>query len=189
MATINKVTREARLRSYVGGIQKYLLNVASLTLATQQIAPSALVTRIQHCIDTFDAIVPAKAAYHDAVLAAQQEYAQLVPLLSALRSYVIALYKGATGTLADFGIVVPQRQKPTVATKAVAVARILATRTARHTMGKRQKAKVHGSVPIAVAPAPSPAAAPAAANAPATSLPSGNGVPLSGGGGASNKQS
>jgi hypothetical protein len=63
-------------------------------------------------------------------------------------------FGGVQGTLGDFGIRIPTRQIPSEATKAVAVAKRAATRVARHTAGKRQKAKVKGVVSAAPATPP-----------------------------------
>jgi hypothetical protein len=78
----------------------------------------------------------------------------------ALRAFVINLFKGQTNVLADFGITVIARQVPTVDTKAAAALKAKATRAARGTGGKRQKAKIKGAVPTAPATTP-PATKPA----------------------------
>src|SRR6516165_3256982 len=64
--------------------------------------------------------------------------------------------------LADFGITLPTRQVPDAATAATAVEKRQATRVARHTFGKRQKANVKGTgATPATAPAPAPVHPPA----------------------------
>jgi hypothetical protein len=60
--------------------------------------------------------------------------------------------------LGDFGFQNPTRKAPSEATKAAAVAKRAATRGARHTMGKRQKAQIKGEVQATPAAPPKPTA-------------------------------
>jgi len=101
--------------------------------------------------------------------------AQLVALRDQLRSAVIAIRverkamaandaavkATAAGTVGDastayasLGFAPRAARKPSVATKAVAIAKGAATRVARHTLGPSEKAKIHGTIPE---PAPAPA--------------------------------
>jgi hypothetical protein len=72
----------------------------------------------------------------------------------------------APDTLAQFGVSLPpQPQTPSAATLADAVAKRAATRAARHTMGKRQRAGIKGQPPVTsptAAPAPTGTTAPKA---------------------------
>jgi hypothetical protein len=72
-------------------------------------------------------------------------------LEAVLRAYVTGVYGKTSPVLLDFGWSVAKAVTKTVASKAMAVAKSLATREARHTMGKNQKAKIHGVVPVASA--------------------------------------
>jgi hypothetical protein len=71
---------------------------------------------------------------------------------------------GSIDTLADFGLKPRKTRTPrTPEQKAASVAKSLATRAARHTMGSKQKAKVTGAAPHAApVTAPSPTTAPSA---------------------------
>jgi hypothetical protein len=64
-----------------------------------------------------------------------------------VKSFLRALYGAGNEALADFGMTARPPRKPTVPTKAAAVEKSAATRTARHTLGTRQKAAIHGAPP------------------------------------------
>jgi hypothetical protein len=51
--------------------------------------------------------------------------------------------------LTDLGLRAASRKRPTLDTKVAAIAKALATRAARHTMGPRQRLRIHG-VPASV---------------------------------------
>jgi hypothetical protein len=71
------------------------------------------------------------------------------------------LYGARSQTLLDFGITPAKVPVRTAASKVAAAAKGAATRLARHTMGTKQKAAIHGTVAPA-APVPPAAPAPAA---------------------------
>jgi hypothetical protein len=72
-------------------------------------------------------------------------------------------------TLADFGLAPRKSNAKTVQTKATAVAKNLATRKARGTMGKKQKASIKGHVTgIIVTPVTTPKVSDASSTPPAT---------------------
>lgn len=87
------------------------------------------------------------AAQHAAILKADA-------VLKALQALVKTQLGSTEAVLGDFGFTTGTRKKPDETTKAEAVLKRAATRTARHTMGKRQKAKVKGQ------PQPAPATPP-----------------------------
>ena len=105
-----------------------------------------------------------------------------------LRNYVAAAYGEASTQYGSLGFSPRKPAQKTAAEKAQAVTKLLATREARHTMGKVQKSKITGVVPgapaspisapatVVTAPSPAPvatavtvASAPAAPTTPSTS--------------------
>jgi hypothetical protein len=87
----------------------------------------------------------------------------------AVRTYAVAVLGETSVEFAALGFEPHKVGKPTIATKLVAIAKSHATREARHTLGARQKAAIHGAVaPTPPAPTPIPAPAPAAEPATAT---------------------
>jgi hypothetical protein len=81
-------------------------------------------------------------------------------------------FSTATQTLADFGLLPPKARKPmTVQTRAVATAKVRATRTARGTPSKKKKLAVKGDVTgVTVTPITTAAARPLPVLAEVTSL-------------------
>ena len=68
-------------------------------------------------------------------------------VLRAYRRFLVATYGNATETLADYGLKPPKARAPrTSEQKASAVVRLRATRKARGTTSKKQKALIHGVV-------------------------------------------
>jgi hypothetical protein len=152
----NKSNRQNRLRKILAGIDMHYANVSTLTLAGKQVAVADLKKAIEADVAASDASVKAKADLHTAVATERSSHAQLNPLLVSFKHIVLAQFgeaADAASVLADFGYTPRKSNKTTTATKAAAVEKSKATRTQRHTMGKRQKAKVHGTPP---APAPKP---------------------------------
>jgi hypothetical protein len=88
----------------------------------------------------------AKAALHEATLAQQLLREAVQATAAAVAAYVVAVYGANSPYLATLGFAPAARQKPTLATRALAAEKSKATRQARGTKGKRQKASIHGTV-------------------------------------------
>src|SRR5579872_1887296 len=145
----SKISRQARLRRILSGIDKHFANVGSITLAGTSYTPADLKKILQADIDVSDASVKAKAAWQSDVQLERNSHAKVNPVIRMIRYYVLTQFgetKDATDELADFGFSPRKSTKKTSATTTEAVAQAKATRTARNTMGKRQKAKVKGTV-------------------------------------------
>jgi hypothetical protein len=155
----NKPTRKSRLRTLISGVQKQLSG-SSLALSGQTLSADQLVLRIQQDIDLTDAATLARTAWIEKVQLERNSHQELAPLLRALRSLVFSKFgdtNNAASVLGEFGFA-PRKvaQRPS-ATKAGAAVKSRATRSARHTMGKRQKAGVKGDVKaVGTAPAAAP---------------------------------
>ncbi len=159
-----KSSRSDRNRQAIAGLRKHYANGPSLAIDGVSYTPADIERILQDSIDAADATTAAAAAFHKAVAAEKAASAKGDPLYRGLRTLLIHQYKTAPNTLADFGITLqPKRQVPNAANVADAVVKRDATRKARHTMGKRQKADIKGQVapnvpaptqqqPIAVTP-------------------------------------
>ncbi len=187
MATPNRPTQQDRFRKIIVAIQKYLSQLTQIILAGVTFTPASLVQFFQDQVKLLDDATAARAALRQAAQAIKENKTTKGPVLRAFNDFVLSMFVNQPTVLADFGV--PPRKTATkkVDTKQTAVEKALATRKARHTMGKRQKQKVKGVVP-APAPAPSPepvpplplpAPAPAQAPAPAAS-PSNGATPPAG---------
>ncbi len=111
----------------------------------EELTQAQVVAKLQGYLDVYERVNAAKAAYGQALEAqeamAAQAHAFKVSYGQALR-HVLGK---ASPALATFGISVQQRKTPTAQTQLLANAKRLATRKARGTLGKRQKAKIKGA--------------------------------------------
>ena len=162
----NKDKTVNKFRQAIAGVQKHFASTPTVALAGTPMAPKDIVTSLQGVIDALDQSSVASKAFHDAVTVQRAALAKGNALLKALKMLVQNQLGSGQEVLGDFGFPIPTRKTPTEETKAAAVAKRAATRAARGTKGKRQKAKIKGTVPQTTAPGPQPSAAPAGGAAP-----------------------
>lgn len=119
-----------------------------------------LVTACQGVIVLINGTQAAKAAWVKETSEAQAAKAAIVPTVDALRGYIAAAYGTSSKLYTDCGFLARKRGAPSAATLAQRVQKNLATRKARMTMSKKQKAKITGATALATsAPAASASAA------------------------------
>jgi hypothetical protein len=160
----NKVARADRIRKVKAGLQKYFAN-GNLTLVGTSYTPAALQALLQADIDANDASTMAREKWLTTVKSARDVDSRTNPVLRAIAAQVKAQYgdtQNAGDILAEFGFSPRKTVVKTVDVKAAAAAKVRATRKARGTKGKRQKATVKGAVPATGAQGPSVITAPVA---------------------------
>jgi hypothetical protein len=124
---------------------------------------------VQSCIDSGNAIAPAKVKWTAAVQAYRVLNKQVTPLLRALRSYLVNTYGPTSTVLADFGFSPTKTVVKTPEVKVLAAKKSVATRKARKHAWQEAEKNITGATVTPVAPATSStASAPAAPTAPAT---------------------
>ncbi len=156
----NKTSRQSRLQKILLGLGKHFSNVPSVTLGGVSYPMADLKRLIQGDLDTIDATAQAKADYRAKVQVERDTDAQVNPTLRLLKAYVIAYFgdsQDAAAALDDFGYSPRKTPKKSVETKAQAIQKTEATREARHTLGRKQKARIKGTAATS-APATPPAA-------------------------------
>ncbi len=127
---------------------------------------------IQNNVDTWTKHEQAKLAAHDALVKANASEMAVAPTRRQLVAYIVAHFGASSPILADFGITPKKdRRALNIDEKSMMVKRILATRSARGTMGKRERAKIHGSVDAAAPVVIQTPAPPAVVQAPALAAP------------------
>lgn len=142
----SKATLQQRLRALVAGTQKHFPN-ASLTFGGATHTAAELVQLFQSLDDSTTVMDAAKAKWQDTLKAQRDVRANVRPAMQAYATHLVSLFGSAVEPLADFGLT--PRKAPALRTaeqKANAAAKRKATREARHTMGKRQKAGIKGTV-------------------------------------------
>ena len=190
MTNINRTTELTRDAQCIAGIEKNLNAAPSLALVGTTFTPATLIALIQSRIDAASAL-----AREEADLQARREAfkvlsAQVTLVERGLRELVINTFGPKSAVLADFAFKATARKPLTPEQKLAKAAKAKATREARHTMGKNQKAAIKGTVsptapataaPTAPAPTvpaattvstpPSPPASPTVPTAPVVSTP------------------
>ena len=170
------------LAGLIAGTEKHSSS-GPLTLEGQSFTPQALIAALQSLVDALAKIDAAGATWHDTIEQASQVRATIRPLAGAYRNYLLLAYRNTPAVLADYGLAPRKKRAPlTTEQQAAAVAKRKSTRTARHTMGPKQKAGVKGDVtgvvvtpitePKPPTPSPSPVPAPAPVVTPTTAQPS-----------------
>ena len=163
----SKAAALASLGSIIAGTQKHTPN-GSLTFGNVTYAATTLVQTLQGLLDAMAAHDAAVAKAKDLLLALRDTNAKVGPIYRAYSRYLVATYGDATQTLADYGLKPLKARAPlSVEQKAAAKAQSKATREARGTMGKKQKAAIKGVVTKPVTTVVTPPAAPAPVAAPA----------------------
>jgi len=152
----------------IDGLNKHAQTIASLVIAGATMTTKDIIEHLQARIDSAKGAQTTRATWQNAVKSDKDERAKSRGLLSGVKQALLVAFAGQIDTLADFGL---NPRKPRVLSpeqKTIAATKARATRAARHTMGKKQKAAVKGTVsPAAPAPAVTPAPAPVPALAPA----------------------
>jgi hypothetical protein len=156
----SKASALAGIRALIAGTQKHSPN-GSLTFGNATFAAASLVQMLQSLADAMVAYDAAHAKANDVLLARRDVAAKVGPVLRAYRRFLVATYGDATETLADYGLKPLKARAPrSVEQKALSAAKSKATRVARGTKGKKQKASIHGVVTTPAATPPAPPAPP-----------------------------
>jgi hypothetical protein len=170
-----KGSRAALAKQLIAGVGKRLANKTQVEFMGSSFTPVEITTSLQKFVDLRADVDAAKATATAKVAAESAELPALNAFMSALIAYIKVAYGASPQALADFGIQPKKRAPLTVEAKTVQVAKAVATRKARHTMGPRQKKGIHGAVtgdavtpivatPIAATPETPAAPAPAGAH-------------------------
>ncbi len=174
MGTNNRQGSLNQNQKMIEGVQGHLAD-KSFIVGDKSYAAKDVIAVYQGRVTTGQAVVTARAAWQAAVKADRDQRAQTAVFVGAFRAIVQGMYQDP-GTLADFGLAPRKSTKKTVETKATAVAKTLATRKARGTMGKKEKSKIKGDITAEPSASGSEAKPPAASTpttpaAPAASKP------------------
>jgi hypothetical protein len=174
MSGSSRLVTDSGEQKLLVGLQQYLSKVPAITVGAKSFAPADLVTILQERIASSQAVQTATAARSAAVRADRDVRTQTAPVVGALKRVVQGMFPGSPDILAVFGLQPHKVGTKTVATKAAAVEKTLATRKARHTMGAKQKEGIKGTPPSAStgsAATPAPVTEPVVTPAPVSPAP------------------
>ena len=156
MTIKNKAKQIADDQKLIAGILKHLAT-STLTLGGKAYLGTALVSLLQPRIDAGQASVAARAAARNAVVADDAVLAETDQTVVELKQTLQLMYGTDAATLADFGSTPRKKPQPlTAAQKVARAAKAKAPRTARGTLGSKQKKGITGAIT-----APAPPASPA----------------------------
>ena len=168
MSEKNRSVTQALDGQVIVGINTNLQNVSSLPLAASTYTMAALVQLVQSRIDAANTVANARAHWVDTSATYGALNTKVTQVVRDLRQYVISVYGPDSPVLADFGFTPPKKASLTSEELVARAQKAAATRKARGTMSKKQKAKIKGTVDTTApatppaAPPPTPAAPPAA---------------------------
>jgi hypothetical protein len=172
MSINSKATQLAHDQQMIAGIKKHSSTVSSWVIAGKTYTAQQALDILQARVDAALAVSPAKATYTSTVNAANTETANSKQFVAGLRKAIFIMFSAQVDILDDYGIAPQKPRKPLSPVQRVqSVARNLATRTERHTIGKTKKAKIKGAVNVTVTVTPSPTAPAETTVAPATTAP------------------
>jgi hypothetical protein len=136
----------ANLQALVAGLQEQFPN-GSFTLESTAFTTQSLVALLQSVIDDIESLNGAQLNAKAALTKARASVTRTGPTVSALKRNLLAMFGNAPQTLAIFGLQPLKARAPrTVEQKAVAAAKLRATRKARGIASKKSKAAIKGNV-------------------------------------------
>jgi hypothetical protein len=165
-------------------LKKFVTTKTPMVINGQSMKPSDVIAIYQDTLDTRSAAETQRAAYEQALQARERANTARLAIDEGLKAWVANQFGPGTQTVSEFGFSPRKVGAKSAQTKADAVVKLRATRKARNTLGKRQKAGIKGTIPVPTAPAEpaitAPAATPAAV-APAVVTSAPNGAPVTNG--------
>jgi acyl-coenzyme A thioesterase PaaI-like protein len=174
-----RITKEAADQKLVDGFEKHAQTVPSLVIGGTSFKAADITAVLQTRLATSATAQSTRATWLNAVKADGDERAKTKTFVDGVRQALLVAFAGSIDALDDFGLTPRKTPVVTPEAKAAAALKAKATRAARHTMGKKQKATIKGTVPT-TAPATPPTASPPVAPGPVAGSPSqgtGGGTP------------
>jgi hypothetical protein len=153
----------AQYQALLTGLPTYCATTV-FTIAGQSYTTTQVVALITSILNVKVAVAPAKATWLAATQAVDAAEAQDGLIVKGVRDVVALMFQNAPTTLAALAIVPRKPPTPLSAqARAAANAKAAATRLARGTASKKQKAEVTGNVTgVTITPVTAPSATPAA---------------------------
>jgi hypothetical protein len=168
-AIINsRAKQQLMLQKMLDGLTKHEQTLPTVAIAGTSYKVADLKATLQARLQAAQAVDATRAIWQNAVKTDHDERAKTKVFVSGLRQALLVAFAGSVENLADFGLVGRKARVVSPEKKGAATAKAQATRAARHTMGKKQRAQIKGVVPTA--PHATPPAVPAGAS-PVTASP------------------
>jgi hypothetical protein len=177
MTVVNRTAQQTADQKLIDGLDKHKAVITALPIEGKTLTPAEAIAIVQARIDASNQSLTTKASAKAAVLSERTERAATKKFVSSLRQVIRSMFGASADILADFGLALPKPRKPSPQKKVTAAAKAKATRTLRHTMGKKQKAAIKATGPLPAGTAANPVApgntpeAPVAPQSPAPTNP------------------
>ena len=142
-----KGTDIALAQRMLAGVKKHYASAGTMTFGSATFTPAEVEAFLQTFIDLRAEVEAAQALTRTKLMAEEAEGPILRSRMVTLAAFVRVAHGNSPDVLADFGLE-PRKvaAPPTIEKQAEAAAKRKATRAARHTMGKRQKKAVKGTL-------------------------------------------
>ena len=129
----------------ITGLTKYAKGNVTIGVKGTPYKPAVLVAIYQKCIDTRTELAAIRAQETAAMTARVAADVARKTVDKSVIGWAVETFGPTSPEALAFGYVPPNPAKPTVETRAQAVTKARATRQARGTAGKKQKAKITGT--------------------------------------------
>jgi hypothetical protein len=126
----------------IKGLQTYASGVTSIAAKGVTYAPAALIAIYQKCISTRTELAAIRAQEEPALVARNQADADREKVDESVLNWAVETFGPTSQQAKVFGYVARKATKPKAAVVAEGVVKAKATRTARGTGGKKQKAAI-----------------------------------------------
>jgi hypothetical protein len=143
----NRSQQQSAEQKMIVGLQKHEQTLTSLVIGGTTYKTADIITVVQTLVNSAQTVVSSRATWQANVIADENARTKNKTFMSGLRQSLLVAFSSSVDVLADFGMT--PRKTPAARTpeeKAEATAKALATRAARHTLGKKQKAQIKGTV-------------------------------------------
>ncbi|HEY4015809.1 MAG TPA: hypothetical protein VGM06_20855 [Polyangiaceae bacterium] len=147
--TPNKSSRPDRTsadQKLIDGMGKHGAAIPAFLIGGVSQTPAQMVAALQGRIDDANAVVTSRATWQNAVAKDKAGSALSRSYVARMRQALLVAFADQVDVLADFGLTGRKTRVVTPEEKVTAAAKARATRAARHTMGKRQKAAIKGAL-------------------------------------------
>jgi hypothetical protein len=148
----NRTDQSVADQKLIDGLTQHASIVPPVMIDGVAFSPKDLIGVLQRRIGASESATTARATWQSLVVADAAEHATTRTIVSGLRQAMMVAFSVQVDTLAAFGLSPRKVRVLTPDQKIAAVARAKATREARHTMGKRQKARITGANPTGASP-------------------------------------
>ena len=130
-------------------MQKYLKGEkAEIPVQGHMLKPAALVTLYKDRLDARAAVTAGRAAYQGALTTRDESETTRLAADESLKAWVLARFGAGSAEASELGFAPRKKPEVSAATRAAAVLQNMATRDARGTMGKKEKADANPRAPV-----------------------------------------